>query len=330
MSILIITIIAIIILYWGTKHSVSRHPLYGKIDLEYTKPRGFLLVTILMFAATCVYYSIINLIDSLRDVNGWVNLIGGGDPVIQEVMSIMNYSSDNGVSFGSERTDLPPDVALLFSNVTSGYHIVMLCLIVSVIAYILYIRNLRKPNRNLLRACYIIIGFCMVVSIIFACTGFDHIVYGLTAGPNQYTGDMSGSILWKLFGFIGLFIVVKSIKPTFSKFDTLISTMQGGTNTMHFSTPTQPQQSAEKHTIKKTVEQNRAKANEESLSGKDAATTKTCPYCGEQIPIHAIKCKWCGETLPVEKKKMQCPICGELVDEGTKVCPYCHEDISNL
>lgn len=87
-------------------------------------------------------------------------------------------------------------------------------------------------------------------------------------------------------------------------------------------TPVQPV-IEQQHPIRAAIEQSRAE-------NANIQQTKTCPYCGEQIPIHAIKCKWCGETLPVEKKKMQCPICGELVDEGTKVCPYCHEDISNL
>lgn len=45
--------------------------------------------------------------------------------------------------------------------------------------------------------------------------------------------------------------------------------------------------------------------------------TKTCPYCGEEINVNAIKCKHCGEFLEEKKEKVT----------GTKACPFCGEEI---
>ena len=61
--------------------------------------------------------------------------------------------------------------------------------------------------------------------------------------------------------------------------------------------------------------------------------TKRCPYCGEEILAIAKKCKHCGEWLEEkaeqkkEKTMIDCPICGEAVEEGTEVCPYWNERI---
>lgn len=60
--------------------------------------------------------------------------------------------------------------------------------------------------------------------------------------------------------------------------------------------------------------------------------TKTCPYCGEEIPVAAKKCEICGEMLPEEdsapqSKTIQCPVCGEEIPADVEVCPYCHEKV---
>lgn len=50
--------------------------------------------------------------------------------------------------------------------------------------------------------------------------------------------------------------------------------------------------------------------------------TKTCPYCGEEININAIKCKHCGEFLNENKQPEQ------TTEPETKICPFCGEEIA--
>lgn len=57
--------------------------------------------------------------------------------------------------------------------------------------------------------------------------------------------------------------------------------------------------------------------------------TKTCPYCGEEINVNAIKCKHCGEFLEEKKEKVTgtkaCPFCGEEILASAVKCKYCGE-----
>lgn len=49
--------------------------------------------------------------------------------------------------------------------------------------------------------------------------------------------------------------------------------------------------------------------------------TKTCPYCGEEININAIKCKHCGEFLNENQQE-------QTTEPETKICPFCGEEIA--
>lgn len=57
--------------------------------------------------------------------------------------------------------------------------------------------------------------------------------------------------------------------------------------------------------------------------------TKTCPYCGEEINVNAIKCKLCGEFLEEKKEEATgtkaCPFCGEEILASAVKCKYCGE-----
>lgn len=56
-------------------------------------------------------------------------------------------------------------------------------------------------------------------------------------------------------------------------------------------------------------------------------STKTCPYCGEDINEKAKVCPICGETLPEYSSSIDCPICGESIPADSVICPICHEPI---
>lgn len=60
--------------------------------------------------------------------------------------------------------------------------------------------------------------------------------------------------------------------------------------------------------------------------------TKTCPQCGKEVLAVARKCKHCGHWFNVgpvpEKGFRHCPVCDEIIPEGSSTCPRCNEPIT--
>lgn len=54
-------------------------------------------------------------------------------------------------------------------------------------------------------------------------------------------------------------------------------------------------------------------------------TTRTCPYCREEIKPEAIKCKHCGSSLAADKPshKGTCPFCKEDIHAEAIKCKHC-------
>lgn len=57
--------------------------------------------------------------------------------------------------------------------------------------------------------------------------------------------------------------------------------------------------------------------------------TKTCPRCGKEVLAVARKCKHCGywfnEKVTPQKGFRHCPVCDEIIPDGSSSCPYCNE-----
>jgi RNA polymerase subunit RPABC4/transcription elongation factor Spt4 len=64
-------------------------------------------------------------------------------------------------------------------------------------------------------------------------------------------------------------------------------------------------------------------------------TTKSCPFCKEQVHFEAVKCKHCGSKIGSEEntvvsktlKTKACPNCAEQVKGAATICPYCKHPI---
>lgn len=61
-----------------------------------------------------------------------------------------------------------------------------------------------------------------------------------------------------------------------------------------------------------------------------AATTRTCPYCKEQVLSEAVLCKHCGSQLEPERPEHggTCPYCKEQIDPAAIKCKHCRSALS--
>ncbi|MGZ7116773.1 MAG: double zinc ribbon domain-containing protein [Methanobacterium sp.] len=58
----------------------------------------------------------------------------------------------------------------------------------------------------------------------------------------------------------------------------------------------------------------------------DENSTKSCPYCKEEIPVQAVKCMHCGNWVEKENSEQSLSE-NKLEKEMTKFCPYCNSEV---
>jgi predicted amidophosphoribosyltransferase len=58
-------------------------------------------------------------------------------------------------------------------------------------------------------------------------------------------------------------------------------------------------------------------------------STKSCPFCAEEILAAAKKCKHCGEFLPVTAASAFCTSCGHPLAAGLAFCGECGKAVAD-
>lgn len=320
MTVLITIIIVFVAVSFVTKKILKHHPLYGKANLSVSLPKAMIVLSLLSLFLASVACNIIYKLDSLRDLGNWGGMMGAASEVINGI------TENGGVLPTWERA---PEVQQWIDNIDGEYSKDLWYVIICIVAYGVYLFGIFKRSKGAMWAAIIVEGLCVVLSLRAGVTGMAHLISGITSGVfNPYTGDMSDSIMipfctYAVAGVMLLFVIDHK-----KRIDELAS--------LALAQPIQrPKQQDPVPVIQPStsipIPPHQAKVENVAKDGqKPQKETKTCPYCGEEIPVAATKCKYCGEWLNEEEqdKMITCPICGESIPADSKVCPMCNEPIN--
>lgn len=211
---LLITIIVVIMVFVIAKNIMAKHPYFGKVILPMGVPQTFILLIALMFALTCIWQLLLEILDEMRTPEFWIGAFSS-DQILGD---IFQTADEYNVDLDIPKGEYGQDALIMIANVMKSIKMTFLCLILGIIFYAIYIWGLFRKNKPMLYLSIVLLGCIFVVSARASGVGIIHFVNWMTSGIyNPYNGDMSDSIMLPFYTIVALVIAVVGVIKGFIK-----------------------------------------------------------------------------------------------------------------
>lgn len=119
---------------------MAKHPYFGKVILPMGVPQTFILLIALMFALTCIWQLLLEILDEMRTPEFWIGAFSS-DQILGD---IFQTADEYNVDLDIPKGEYGQDALIMIANVMKSIKMTFLCLILGIIFYAIYMGLIPK------------------------------------------------------------------------------------------------------------------------------------------------------------------------------------------